>query len=143
MEKKKTYVLMLSQVFPKTHNKAGMPTEFKEKVLNKKKIHTIRANYHLWERRIKEVQEGRAVLAVRQWTGKPYCSKQVEIARLTTEDGVGIQLLELRRNGQMIFQSALSETTDIAMFLLLKMMDCTLLTGLIGLVATTSQSPWR
>lgn len=134
---------MLSQVFPKTHNKAGMPTEFKEKVLNKKKIHTIRANYHLWERRIKEVQEGRAVLAVRQWTGKPYCSKQVEIARLTTEDGVGIQLLELRRNGQMIFQSALSETTDIAMFLLLKMMDCTLLTGLIGLVATTSQSPWR
>ena len=28
-------------------------------------------------------------------TGKPYCSKQVEIARLTTEDGVGIQLLEL------------------------------------------------
>lgn len=95
MEKKKTYVLMLSQVFPKTHNKAGMPTEFKEKVLNKKKIHTIRANYHLWERRIKEVQEGRAVLAVRQWTGKPYCSKQVEIVRLTTEDGVGIQLLEL------------------------------------------------
>lgn len=43
----------------------------------------------------------------------------------------------------MILQSALSETIDIAMFLLLKMMDCTLLTGLIGLVATTSQSPWR
>ena len=38
MEKKKTYVLMLSEFFPKTHNKAGMPTEFKEKVLNKKKI---------------------------------------------------------------------------------------------------------
>lgn len=58
MEKKKTYVLMLSELFPKTHNKAGMPTEFKEKVLNKKKIHTIRANFPLWEKRIKEVQEG-------------------------------------------------------------------------------------
>lgn len=59
MEKKKTYILMLSEFFPKTHNKAGMPTEFKEKVLNKKKIHTIRANFPLWEKRIKEVQEGR------------------------------------------------------------------------------------
>lgn len=78
MEKKKTYVLMLSEFFPKTHNKAGMPTEFKEKVLNKKKIHTIRANFPLWEKRIKEVQEGRAVLSIRQWTGEPYRSKQVE-----------------------------------------------------------------
>lgn len=43
----------------------------------------------------------------------------------------------------MIFQSALSEDIDIAMFLLLKMMDCTLLTGLIGLVVTTYQSLWR
>jgi hypothetical protein len=93
MEKKKTYVLMLSELFPKTHNKAGMPTEFKEKVLNKKKIHTIRANFPLWEKRIKEVQEGRAVLSIRQWTGEPYRSKQVEIVRLAAEGGVGVQKL--------------------------------------------------
>lgn len=89
----KTYVLMLSEVFPKTHNKAGMPTLFKRKFLNGDKLHTIRANYPLWEKRIKEVQDGQAVLSIRQWTGKPYCSKQVEIARLTAENGVGIQKL--------------------------------------------------
>ncbi len=89
----KTYVLTLSEFFPKTHSKAGMPTHFKETFLNREKKHTIRANYPLWEKRIKEVQEGKAVLSVRQWSGKPYCSKQVEITRLTFEDRVGIQKL--------------------------------------------------
>lgn len=87
----KTYVITLSRHFLATHSKAGMPTDFKEKFLKGKKIHTIRANYPLWENRIKEVQEGKAVLSVRQWTGKPYRSKQIEIARLTAKDGVGIQ----------------------------------------------------
>lgn len=102
----KTYVITLSSHFLANHKRAGEETHFKEKFLlgqgltdydtpSMAKIHTIRANYPLWEKRIKEVQEGRAVLSIRQWTGKPYRSKQVEIARLTTEDGVGIQLLEL------------------------------------------------
>ena len=39
------------------------------------KLHTIRANYPLWEKRIKDIQEGHAVLSVRQWSGKPYRSK--------------------------------------------------------------------
>lgn len=91
----KTYVITLSRHFLATHSKAGMPTGFKEKFLNGEKKHTIRANYPLWEKRIKEVQEGKAVLSVRQWTGKPYRSKQVEIARLTAKDGVGIQKLEI------------------------------------------------
>ena len=124
MEKKKTYVLTLSEAFPKTHNKAGTPTGFKVKftlgqgcpdcdkpqdlsdvnisdcngcvnACSLPKLHTIRANYPLWEKRIKEVQDGKAVLSVRQWTGKPYRSKQIEIARLTAANGVGIQKLEL------------------------------------------------
>ena len=33
------------------------------------------------------------MLSIRQWTGKPYASKQEEIARLTSEYGVGIQRL--------------------------------------------------
>lgn len=122
MEKKKTYVLMLSAIFPKTHNKAGIPTGFKVKfalgqdcpdcdkpqdlsgvnisdcngcvhACSLPKLHTIRANYLLWEKRIKDIQNGHAVLSIRQWSGKPYRSKQVEIARLTAEDGVGIQKL--------------------------------------------------
>ena len=109
MEKKKTYVLTLSKHFLANHKRAGEETHFKEKFLlgqgltdydtpSLAKLHTIRANYPLWEKRIKEVQEGRAVLSVRQWTGKPYHSKQVEIAMLTAENGVGVQKLSFYKD---------------------------------------------
>lgn len=101
----KTYVITLSRHFLANHKRAGEETHFKEKFIlgqgltgyntpSMAKLHTIRANYTLWERRIKDVQEGRAVLSIRQWTGKPYRSKQVEIARLTADDGVGIKRIE-------------------------------------------------
>ena len=100
----KTYVITLSRHFLANHKRAGEETHFKEKFLlgqgltdydtpSMAKIHTIRANYPLWEKRIKEVQDGRAILSIRQWTGKPYRSKQVEIAMLTDRNGVGIQML--------------------------------------------------
>lgn len=98
----KTYVLTLSKTFPATHPRHGEPTEFLEKFLNGQtgtfgvqKLHTIRANYQLWEKRVKEVQNGKAVLSVRQWSGRPYASKQVTVATLTAADGVGIQPLEI------------------------------------------------
>ena len=105
----KTYVITLSKHFLANHKRAGEETHFKEKFLlgqgltdyntpSMAKIHTIRANYPLWEKRIKEVQEGRAVLSIRQWSEKPYCSKQVEIARLTAENGVGIQKLSFDKD---------------------------------------------
>ena len=123
----KTYVITLSKYFLATHKRAGEKTHFKEKFLlgqgcpdcaspqdlsginisdcngcvracSFPKLHTIRANYPLWEKRVKEVQEGRAVLSIRQWSGKPYCSKQVEIARLTAENGVGIQKLSFDKD---------------------------------------------
>ena len=103
----KTYVITLSKRFPTGHNRAGEPTHFWEKFIKGRdnysciyrdfwettipKIHTIRANYPLWKKRIAEVERGEACLSIRQWTGKPYRSKQVEIARLTKEEGVGIQ----------------------------------------------------
>lgn len=127
MEKKKTYVLMLSKFFPKAHSNRIYPTYFKERFLLGQgcpdcsvpqdlsgenisncnscgracflvKLHTIRANYPLWEKRIKEIQEGHAVLSVRQWSGKPYRSKQIEIARLTADNGVGIQKLSFDKD---------------------------------------------
>ena len=88
----KTYVLTLSKVFPATHPRKGEPTGFREAFRNTK-LHTIRANYTLWLKRIAEVQRGEAVLSVRQWSGKPYCSKQETIATLTAQDGVGLQQL--------------------------------------------------
>ena len=97
----KTYVLMLSKEFPATHPRKGEPTGFRDKFLAAIKqleggwwkLHTIRANYTLWKKRIAEIQRGEAVLSVRQWSGKPYCSKQITIATLTAEDGVGLQQL--------------------------------------------------
>ena len=108
----KTYVITLSSVFPTTHPRKGQATIFAPAFRNGqtckkckentpamcmgecfslRKLHTIRANYPLWEKRFAQIQSGEAVLSVRQWTGKPYASKQVEIARLSAEDGIGIQ----------------------------------------------------
>ena len=117
------YVLMLSKEFPKDHPKAGEPTGFgdllkvalsgcdtcnnhnelnclicvrHEKNIPIGKVHTIRKNFDRWEKRIKAVQEGKAVLSIRQWKGRPYekGNVQIEIARLGKDDGVGIQKLE-------------------------------------------------
>lgn len=109
----KTYVITLSQSFLKDHPRAGEPTFFAKKFMNGvfrtgyysapgeietmgippilSKIHTIRGNYDLWTGRIKEVQNGEAVLSIRVWSGKPYNSGQITIATLTAEHGVGIQ----------------------------------------------------
>lgn len=102
----KTYILMLSKRFPVNHPKAGEPTFFRDKLLASvfhnqehwQKLHTIRANYLLWEKRIKEVRDGKAILSLRQWADKPYRSKTQEIVRLTASDGVGIQILEFDKD---------------------------------------------
>ena len=96
------YVITLSQVFPVTHNRSGEPTGFKDKFLAAikqdgewYKLHTIRANYELWKKRFEKIEKGEACLCIRQWSDKPYRSKQVEIARLTREDGIGLQELRI------------------------------------------------
>ena len=109
----KTYVITLSQIFPVTHERSGEPTGFKDKFLDAfmheegkwQKLHTIRANYELWQKRFKEIEEGKACLAIRQWSGKPYRSKQVELARLTHEDGIGIQQLKIDKFPSEDFES--------------------------------------
>lgn len=114
----KTYYLTLSQTFPAKHPRKGEPTDFRTKLLSaryrqeggtlytasdgKCKLHTIRANYPFWAKRFEKINAGEAVLSVRQWSGKPYRSKMIEIARLTKEDGIGIQKLKFAsdRDGQ-------------------------------------------
>lgn len=87
----KTYVIILSRYFMKEHPRAGEETHFKEKFLAGEKIHTIRRNLPLWQKRFEQINKGEACLSIRQWTGKPYASKQVELKRLTKEDGIGLQ----------------------------------------------------
>ncbi|HOY18152.1 MAG TPA: hypothetical protein PLC89_12680 [Haliscomenobacter sp.] len=90
----KTYVITVSKFFPGFHPRKGEETGFVEKILSGEKIHTIRGNLELWQKRIAEVQEGKAVLSLRYWSGKPYRSPQVEFKQLTSADGVGIQDLK-------------------------------------------------
>ena len=103
-QKIKTYNIMLSRVFPKTHPRAGEDTGFKPKVFASfnnmpcylKKLHTIRANYPLWKERFDEVQRGEAVINLRQWLGEPYRSKTVLLKTLTADDGIGLQRLDFK-----------------------------------------------
>lgn len=96
-----TYVLILSQTFPANHPKEGQLTRFADKLQSGEKLHTIRANYHLWHKRFENIEKGEACLSVRQWTGKPYRSKMVEIARLTKDDGIGIQCVAFYKQADL------------------------------------------
>ena len=119
-----TYTLMLSKRFPAKHPRKGELTEFATKVknattcfrcaticssicnpdcqcYNKAKFHTIRANYDLWQKRFEKINAGKACLSIRQWEGAPYKSKQIEIARLTREDGVGLQSLHFYKENEI------------------------------------------
>lgn len=111
----KTYVITLSKVFPQIHPERGKETHFctyfrnarmcvkchetkhgmcmGECAIGGSKLHTIRANYGLWATRFEQIAAGEACLSVRQWSDAPYRSKQVEIARLTCKDGIGLQML--------------------------------------------------
>lgn len=115
----KTYVITLSQSFQSKHSRSGQPTDFAHLFENgqhlkpaglevcKHKIHTIRANYPLWRKRIAEVENGQAILSIRQWTGRPYFSPQAKLADLTKDNGVGIQKLKfhLDRDGNVLYNN--------------------------------------
>ena len=80
------------------HPRKGQETNFERLFLSGKKIHTIRGNFSRWEKIISQVQNGEAVLSIRQWAGKPYRSKQVELAQLTDESSIGIQKVIFSRS---------------------------------------------
>ncbi|MBR1525068.1 MAG: hypothetical protein IJ640_00210 [Prevotella sp.] len=125
----KTYYLTLSQVFPSTHYKKGEPTYFKCKLYNAGvlisqpleydmpanskepnfKYHTIRANYGYWRKRFEKIDRGEACLSIRMWSGKPYRSKMIEIARLTKEDGIGLQKLMYSDDVDMVGEYSIVE----------------------------------
>jgi len=70
---------MMMVKFPKVGIVVPKPTGFKKKILSGEKRHTIRHSYEFWKKRIDEINAGRAILSVRQWSGRPYNSKQKEI----------------------------------------------------------------
>lgn len=93
MKKIKTFVLTVSEYFPASHPRKCEKTLFVEKIQERQKIHTIRHNFPLWQKRIKMIQNNEAVLSVRVWTGKPYQSKQKEVTVLDYASGIGIEFI--------------------------------------------------
>jgi hypothetical protein len=121
----KTFVLTVSRNFPVTHKRKGAATGFEEKILLGQgcpdcvqeylprerdgilypnclrnqiitpKIHTIRANYPFWEKRIKQVQSGEAILKVCYWRdlrGQYLKGNElIEICQLDASSGIGVQ----------------------------------------------------
>lgn len=90
----KTYVITVSEFFPKNHFRTGERTHFQSSIKHHNKIHTIRANYELWRKRFKKIDKGEACLSIRVWEGKPYASKQREIFRYEKTDGIGLEKLD-------------------------------------------------
>jgi hypothetical protein len=125
----KTFVLTVSRTFPVTHKRKGCRTGFAEKILlgqgcpdcvqkylpNKcneilypnclrnqiitPKIHTIRANYPFWEKRIKQVHAGEAILKICYWRdprGRFLKGNElIEICQLDASSGIGVQKVNL------------------------------------------------
>ena len=89
MKEKCKAILSLCKTFPTGHRSAGEPTFFEKNLTDGVKIHTVRGNAgNIWGNRCRDVMQGRKYLSVRQWTGRPYNSKQEEIARF---DKIGVQ----------------------------------------------------
>ncbi len=95
----KTYVITMMIKFPKVGIVVPKPTGFKKKILSGDKKHTIRQNYKFWKKRIDEINAGRAILSVRQWSGKPYQSKQVEIKQFKQGE-IGYERIIMFDNAQ-------------------------------------------
>lgn len=102
MTMQKKVIITLSRVFPKVHPRHNEPTLFKEHLGNtlnntsngngKRKLHTIRMNFDRWRHNIDKINNGDFFLSIRQWSGAPYRSKQVEIYQVRK---VGYQRITL------------------------------------------------
>lgn len=49
------------------------------------------------------MNEGKAVLSLRYWTGKPYNSKQEEFAKLDKDSGIGVQRITMVDHGNFTY----------------------------------------
>ena len=90
---KKKIIITLSRLFPTTHSRRGEPTDFASKLASGEKKHTIRKNYDQWKVNAEKMERSKFYLSIRQWSGRPYKSPQVEIAQ--RNNPIGVQPIEL------------------------------------------------
>lgn len=119
----KTYVLTIAKTFPVYHPNSGKPTHFAKRIeaalkpfdaaYDAIKRHTIRGNYPLWEKRFKEINAGRAILSVREWSGKPYKSKQITLYNLDHTDRIGIEAVEFFNKKQNFYATVFANDDNV------------------------------
>lgn len=85
-KKQKTYLLPIAVQFPTDHPNAGQLTNFKNKIDEQTKKHTIRQNYDYWAARFEKIKNGDAILVLKEWTGRPYFSKQKTLKTLNNKE---------------------------------------------------------
>lgn len=121
--KRKKIITILSREFPHGHKKAGCSTLFAILLMTGRKIHTIRDDEKgLWEQRVSDINEGRKLLCVREWTGKPYNSEQREIKayvqiglqRLTMTYGVDDELPQAWVDGKEVPVETLAKNDGLS-----------------------------
>lgn len=117
MKKLIHYKLPVSRTYPAYHLRSGEKTNFVEKISNNSniwigsesvrllsvaefgyKIHTIRNNFELWEKRMKKVQEGKAVIDLFYWVlpGGRFTKNNAKFvfATLDKDSGCGLQKID-------------------------------------------------
>lgn len=111
---KKKILITLSRVFPQTHSRRGQPTDFGDKLIAGTKIHTIRRNYDLWAVNAEKMQRGNGAyrLSLRQWSDKPYRSKQTEICFTDVPIGVEKIRIEYKHDTDEITSQIKGEAMD-------------------------------
>jgi len=90
-------IVLLSKVFFSAHPNAGTLTDFRQKVESGEKIHTIRANYDYWCKKLNTLSDKGGNLCIRQWKDKPYRSPQEEIMTVSS-DIAHIQQLQFTKH---------------------------------------------
>lgn len=91
---------MVSKTYPNYHIMAGKPTNFKQQILDKQKIHTVRSNYTLWNNIANAVNKGRGVISLREWDSKPYRSKQIEFMQL---EKISVDPVTITNDGDLVW----------------------------------------
>jgi hypothetical protein len=91
------YTISVSRNFLADHPRKGQPTNFIQSIEDLTKIHTIRRNYALWEKRMAKVQRGEACIKLFYYSGKPYYSERVYFKELFNTDNIGIEKLTFEK----------------------------------------------
>lgn len=111
----KKYVIMVAKQFPAYHPRKGEPTNFRQQIIEGTKIHTIRANYPLWQKRFEKINSGEACIVLREWEGRPRQSKQVDIMTLTKEDGIGLEKALLFRSVIVVLSATIEDSINVSL----------------------------